>query len=122
MMLRYNIPERASAALLNAFMYEEGILSYNDMRRVIDCDVIRKWKRSVFEEPIPTTLNYLYCDGKINKTHQYNGSFRNEEHIVTVSEPGNEFLTQVTPINSGSSVNVSAAMLSKLEPSEAGPA
>ena len=118
MMLRYDIPERAAAALLNAFMYEEGILSDKDMSRVIDRNVIRKWKRSVFEEPIPTKLNSLYFDGKINKTRQYDVSFRNEEHIVIVSEPGNEFLTHVTPENSGSSENVAAAMLSKLDQAE----
>ena len=80
MMFHYNVQERAKAAILNAFMYEEGILSDNDMSRVIDCNVIRKWKLSVFEEPILTKLNYLYFDGKINKTQQYNGSFRNEEY------------------------------------------
>ena len=70
-----------------------------------------------FEEPIPTKLNSLYFDDKFNKTRQYNDSFRNEDNILTVSEPGNEFLTHVTTVKSGSSVNVATAMF-KLEPAE----
>ena len=67
MMLHYHFPERATAAIINAFMYEERILSDNDMSRVVDLNVIIKCKRSVLEEPIPIKLNSLYCYGKLTK-------------------------------------------------------
>ena len=64
MMLRYGISERATAALLNAFMFEESIITHDNMARVIDRNVVRKCKSKLFEDKIPTKMNCLYFDGK----------------------------------------------------------
>ena len=86
-MLRYIVSERATAALLNAFMYEEGIITLNDTSRVIDRYTIRRLKVKVFAKEIPVKMTGLYFDGKKDMTLQRNRKMELEEHITIMSEP-----------------------------------
>ena len=41
-MLHFGVSDRVNAAILNAFMYEEGIITINDKSRAIDRNTICK--------------------------------------------------------------------------------
>ena len=80
--LRYGIPAREAAALLTAFMDDEHMLTKDNRPRIIDRNVIRKWKRMVFANQICHQINGLYFDGKIDKTRQADGTFKNEDNLT----------------------------------------
>ena len=113
--LRYGMPERSAAALLTAFMHDEVMLTTNRSARVIDRNVIRRWKQNVFSNQIPNKINSIYFDGKIDKTRQSDGYFRSEDHITIISEPGSEFITHVTPTVPSTSANIARAIIEKIE-------
>ena len=110
-MLRYIVSERATAALLNAFIYEEGIITLNDTSRAIDRNTIRRWKATMFADEIPVKMTGLYFDGKKDMTLQRNGNMELEEHITIMSEPGSEYVTHAIPSGKCTSGNMSRYIL-----------
>ena len=118
MILRYAVPDRSAAAIINTFMYEEGILNDNDMSRVIDRNLLRRWKAKVYKDHIPTQVDGLYFDGKKDLTKQPGGKFEKEEHITIVSEPGTKFITHVTCNGKTDAATISDKIISKIEITE----
>ena len=93
MILRYGIPD--TAAIINTFLYEEGIIHDNDMSKVIARNLTRRCKVKVYKDYIPIQVYSLYFDGKKDLTKQPSGKFEREEHITIVSETGTKFITHV---------------------------
>ena len=84
------------------------------MTTVIDRNRFRRWKAKVYKEPLPTVMNGLYIDVKIDSTRQVDGSFKNEDHITIVSEPGSEFRTHLTIYSKNTSTNISDTIISNI--------
>ena len=95
MIMRCAISDRKAAMILSTNDAEVHGDSTGDIMTTV-IDRIRRWKAKVYKEPLPTVMNGLYFDGKIDSTRQVDGSFKNEYHITIVSEPGSEFRTHLT--------------------------
>ena len=66
--LIFNISYRDAAAVLNCYLEEEGIITSDDTSSDIDLNFVRRWKSKVYKEHIPSKLDGLYLDGKLDKT------------------------------------------------------
>ena len=110
----YGVSERATAMILNAFMYEEGIVSYLIPSRLVDRHSIHRWKASIFEEEIPVSVNGLFFDGKMDETRQKNNTMKKEEHITLLSEPGSEYIGHVIPVGRNTAENIVKYIKTKL--------
>lgn len=114
-LLQLGISDRQAADLLNTYMVEFGIITATDRAHIIDRGTIRRWKAKIYEEKIPSNLNSVYFDGKIDSTRQPNGSFKNEDHFTIISEPQTEFIAHVKPTGKSTSENVSKAIIDKIK-------
>ena len=74
MLLIFNISDRAAAAVLNCYLEEEGMITSDDTSRVVDRNLVRRWKSKVYKEHIPSKLDGLYFDGKLDRTRQSDGT------------------------------------------------
>ena len=117
-LLQLGISDRAVADLLNTFMIELNLITKNDRRYIIDRNNIRKWKAKVYAEKIPYGLNSIYFDGKINSTKQHDGTLKNEDHIIIISEPKTEYISHVIPSGKSTSENNANAIINKINESD----
>ena len=69
--LRYRVSDGAVAAIWNTYLAEEGIIKATDTSRVIDRNLVRRWKYCVENQ---TKLDGLYFDGKLDNMIQNNGT------------------------------------------------
>ena len=115
MLMRCGISDRKAAMILsNKDPEVHADSTGNIMTTVIDRNRIRRWKAKVYKEPLPTIMNGLYFDGKIESTRQVNGTCKNEDHITIVSEPGSVFCTHLTVPGKSTSTNVSNTIISNI--------
>ena len=115
MLMRCGISDRKAAMILSTNDAEvHGDSTGDIMTTVIDRNRIRRWKAKVYKEPLPTVMNGLYFDGKIDSTRQVDGSFKNEDLITIVSEPGSEFRTHLTIYGKSTSTNISNTIISNI--------
>ena len=115
MLIRCGVSDRKAAMILSTNDAEvHGDSTGNIMTTIIDRNRIRRWKAKVYKEPLPTIINGLYFDGKIESTRQVNGTFKNEDHITIVSEPVSVFRTHLTVPGKSTSTNVSNTTISNI--------
>ena len=70
-------------------------MTSDDTSKVIDCNLVRRWKSKVYKEHIPSKLDGLYFDVKLDNTRQSDEVFINEDPITLISEPGTKFLNHI---------------------------
>lgn len=96
---RYNISDRAAAAIATATLIDFGIISKDDTRLAVDKSKVRRYRKKVRDTQVDNVsfegLEGLYFDGRADSTLVYeNGAVRTvkEEHISFVQEPHSYFI------------------------------
>jgi hypothetical protein len=108
---RFGSTSRAGAAIATAVLEDFGIVTKDDRSNVIDQYKLRRERAasrtrslSVQRNDIIPDIQTLYFDGRRDKTLKlekkgcrWYRKFQTEEHITVITEPGNNFLTHITP-------------------------
>ena len=109
---RYLISDYAGAAIATATLTDYGIITKDDKSQVIGPHKLRdarqkyRFKRQEIEMASLDNLTSLYFDGKKTatrvmikneKTEKWSSRMMVKDHYVIMVEPGNEYLTHVTP-------------------------
>lgn len=96
---RYNISDRAVAAIVTAALIDYGIISKEDTHLAVDKNKVRRYRTKVRDTKVSNVsfegLEGLYFDGRSDSTLIYeNGTMRTvkEEHISFVQEPYSYFI------------------------------
>lgn len=114
---RYNLSDRAFAAIASGVLVDVGLINDDNKELVIDRSKVRRERLAT--RKANSTIHNLCCgealffDGKIDKTL----TFRNnktvmvkEDHIVLVREPDSEYIGHITP-ETGSAADTMQAIL-----------
>lgn len=110
---RYQLSDRAAAAIANSVLQDVGLISETNKSMVIDRSKLRrerdKCREEIREEEKVNTqfVDAVYFDGRKDATQvvRYGPnekpyrSVQLEEHYSVVGEPGEYYLTHLTPIN-----------------------
>jgi hypothetical protein len=113
---RYQVSNRAGAALVNAALRDLGLVTADDRYLLIDHSKLRR-ERLKHRQAISTEqqvmlqeheITSFYFDGRIDLTlcliSNDDGSVKRskcrEDHYVILSEPGNQYINHVTPNSS----------------------
>jgi len=108
---RYQLSDRASAAVVNAAMNDAGLIMDLDTANVIDKNKLRrereKYRNIISDEAIfYKFIDRIYIDGRKDailltehdaQTGKYYHKTELQEHIVVVGEPGACYLMHVSP-------------------------
>ena len=109
---RYGISNYAGAAIASATLVDYAIITKIDKCQVIGPQKLKDKRRRCREERREAELGnlkkltFLYFDGKKimtrlivknNKTGRWNPTIKLDDHYVVLTEPGNDYLTHVTP-------------------------
>ena len=113
---RYQISNRAGAAIVNAALKDLGVITPHDQHLIIDHSKLRRERlkyrqarcQSHYDNQSEEEITAIYFDGRIDwtmiKSVNADGSSRSrkcrEEHYVLVSEPGGRYISHVTPDSS----------------------
>ena len=91
---RFGVRDTIVAALLSAVFVDLGIVTENDRSRILDRCAVRRQRSRCRKEIIPERSGFsgLYFDGKTDKTIQPNSTFKMENHLTLLNEPGSEFI------------------------------
>lgn len=114
---RYNISNRATAALVTSSLIDVGLITKNETKLITDKNKIVREKRktqTVLKKLAETCGNNeyqgIYFDGRkdntviqVKKGFKYYRQTVREEHISLVSEPKSKYVGHVTPISGQSS-------------------
>lgn len=98
---RYRVSCKAAAAIVNAALKDMGILDASNMldRKKVERERKRTGKVNVQRMKYANTeLECIGFDGRKDKTKTMQGN-EDEEHYVLVKEPGDTYITHVTPDN-----------------------
>lgn len=113
---RYQVSDRAGAAIASAVLKDYGIIADDSPEDIIDRSKVRRAREMVRKSLKPnlelTNLLGLYFDGRIDRTLTRDGNQNKttqEEHIVLIKEPSSEYLGHVTP-KSGSAESIVEAI------------
>jgi len=115
---RYQVSDRAGAAIATSVLKDHGIVSSKDSTFVVDKNKLRRERerqRKVIQKEEQQTIhliNGFYIDGRKDATlmtKEINGRYHRhvelEEHYVIVGEPGEFYLSHVAPTSgSGSAI------------------
>ena len=128
---RFQISDRAAAALANAVLKDVGLVTENDKKLVIDKNKLRR-ERQKYREDIRQNqskffhmINGVYVDGRKDATlitsQLDNGksyqSMHLEEHYVMVGEPGEYYLTHFGTAN-GKGCSIADGIFSAIKDTE----
>ena len=124
---RYNISDRAGAAVASAALKDFGLISSDDKTNVIDRHKLRRerdrYRQAIRqdEESLFAQVESIYVDGRkvatMVMTQAEGESYRQtilEEHYVVVGEPGEFYLTHVTP-DDGKGATIGKALYDVIE-------
>ncbi|KAE8739810.1 hypothetical protein FOCC_FOCC014702 [Frankliniella occidentalis] len=123
---RFNISDRAAAALASALLLDVGLIQEHDTANIIDRSKVRrerdKVRQTLLERNKITEPESLYFDGRKDITLKFEktelGRWRRkkikEEHIAIIAEPGSRFLGHSTP-TTGHALSISNSLLSHFE-------
>lgn len=126
---RTGVSLRSAAMIGNALLQDIGLITANDNSMVIDKSKITREKIILHEKlktkhNIEVLLKGVYFDGRKDKTkirlkknNKYYMKEVSEEHITLLQEPGERYLTHLTP-DSGSSNDLSKEIYEFLIQSE----
>ena len=106
---RYNISDRDGAALATSVLIDHGIIEPSDTKLVIDQSKLqrermRHTKKVTKEQKLFGQVDALYVDGKRDAIlllkevdGKYSRKVEIEEHIVMVGQPGEFYLSHMSP-------------------------
>ena len=108
---RYQLSDRAAAAIANSVLIDVGIITEDDKTCVIDRSKVRREKEISRQEIQKEEqqnfrfVNAIYFDGRKDTTQivvqgpndKHYRSIQLEEHYTAVGEPGSYYLTYVSP-------------------------
>lgn len=114
---RYNISDRALAAITSGVLVDVGMIEENNKEFVIDRSKVRRERIALRKVNIENhdceCGEALFFDGKIDKSIKIlidkNVPVK-EDHIVLVREPDSEYVGHISPI-SGSAADITDAIL-----------
>lgn len=114
---RYNISDRAGAAIATAVLVDLSVVTTSNTQNVIDRSKVRRDRvvnRQQTKDMLQSnkSLFSLYFDGRKDKTMTVIENRRkliSEEHIVLIAEPKSRYIGHVVPIT-GSSKNIIIAI------------
>lgn len=126
---RFNVSDRATAAIASSVLHDFGLATKEDDSLIIDKNKVRREKssfRSNLQDMIknePNVIQGLYFDGRKDNTLKIdevnNKCFRRtakEEHYSIILEPGSIYVGHVSP-STGSSKVIASAILDYLKES-----
>ena len=105
---KFNISNRAGVSIANAVMKDLGIITDENDKLVVDKRKLQRERDKIRleiqaeEQSHFTNVNSIYLDGRKDATLKVEAqSCRKvlEEHIVLVGEPGDFYLTHLSPEN-----------------------
>lgn len=106
---RFGVSDRATAAIATGVLHDLGMISDENMAKVIDRNKIRREKEKIRkaiteEDNQMKEVNAIYFDGRKDKTiaqenigsKMYRRTIK-EEHVSMIGEPGGKYIGHVTP-------------------------
>ena len=108
---RYQLSDRAAAAVANSVLVDVGLVTEDDKTRIIDRSKLRRERERCRneirseEQEIFELVNAVYLDGRKDATQivaqcpnkKHYRSVQLEEHYTVVDEPGSHYLTHFSP-------------------------
>ncbi|KAI6659504.1 hypothetical protein LOD99_10752, partial [Oopsacas minuta] len=108
---RYQISDRAGAAIAYAVLQDYGVITPEEDSQIIDRNKLRRSRFSVRKElaneghETINDISAIYFDGRKDQTRVLVGredghlhqDTANEEHYSVLSEPGNQYVAHITP-------------------------